>query len=292
MALLLVGLIELTFVNILLMISFGILVGIVTSIGGIGGGSIIMPILLIIFNMEYSVAKGTSIFLILVSSGIATIYNIRKNKIHLPSILFMSLIGMGGSLVCFLLQRFLTIEENLFFFLFGVYELIIAIHMLNKAKSEIKNPPLPGQSRNEETAAQKKSSLFDNKWRISVLHKKEDVIKAIPFFFLAGFLTTFFGIGGGPITTPVFHEILHLPIYNATAASSALFFFTSLVNCLYYGIRGEIEWIVGIIIGLGMMIGSYGGAMISNRLTKSSFYLIIGSLFGILGTIMILGILS
>ncbi len=115
------------------------------------------------------------------------------------------------------------------------------------------------------------------------------VLKALPLFFLAGFLATFFGIGGGPINTPVLYEIVNLPIYNATAGSTTIIFFNSIVNLIMYGIRGQIDWVVGAIMGVGMMIGSFIGAKASSKVPRWATLVLLAVLLVIAGVKMITG---
>lgn len=278
-----------TFWNMILMIILGIFIGIITSISGIGGGAIIMPFLLLILKLDQNYAKGTSIFLILLSSGVATIYNIKNKKLSILTILYTTSFGILGSISCFFFQKFLVIEEQVFYILFGLFEVIMAFRMIFKAKIEVKK--VPGEDKQLEINGDIPIIPTSSKSRreSTPFWTKDKALRAFPFLFLTGFLTTFFGIGGGPINTPVFHEILHFPILSATAASSAMIFFNSIINVIYYGIQGEIQWIIGIIIGIGMMMGSYMGVLLSNHISKSTAYFIIGILLGILGTVMIIG---
>ncbi|WP_371806361.1 sulfite exporter TauE/SafE family protein [Candidatus Lokiarchaeum ossiferum] len=278
-----------TFMSMLLMIFLGFFIGIITSISGIGGGAIIMPFLLLILNMDHNYAKGTSLFLILLSSGIATLYNIKQKKISISIILFTSFFGILGSISCFIFQKYLIIEERIFFILFGLFEVIMAFRMIFKAKLELKN--ISKSSITLDPSIDKSISPSNSILKIehNSFWTNKKVFRASPFFFITGFLTTFFGIGGGPITTPVFHEILHIPITSATASSSAMIFVNSIINVIYYGIQGEIQWVFGVIIGIGMMVGSYTGVFLSNHISKSMVYFLIGILLGILGTVMIIG---
>ena len=115
--------------------------------------------------------------------------------------------------------------------------------------------------------------------------------KAVPLFFLAGFAATFFGIGGGVINTPTLYGVFNLPIHYATAGSTSIIFFTAIFNTITYGIQQKINWVIGITMGLGMMVGGRIGAKFASRISRWLTLMIITVLLVITGIRIIIGIL-
>ncbi len=312
---------EFTPLLILGLLLLGFCVGLVATIGGIGGGPLVMPIFLLLLKLDPNLAKGTSIFMILLSSGIGTYVHYKNRKIHLPSLLLLAGIASLGSFTCFLVQDSLAIDNRLFNILFGSFELFVAGRFAVKAYKEFRKASLPqekleilsnlnlkgpirlfsprstpikslqssdssistetGQLVLTQTPAQPKSVR-----RTKYIRQR---IIAFPLFFLAGFLATFLGIGGGPVNTPVFYELLDFPLHFATASSTGLIFFNSIFNVINYGLRGEINWALGGIMGSGMMVGAFVGAKHASRVPRSWTLVVLAGLMILAGGKMILG---
>lgn len=305
---------DLSIINIILLAFLGGVVGIVSTIGGIGGGPLVMPIFLLVFQFEPNFAKGTSIFMISISSAIATLTHYRHKKIYLPTLLLLALVATLGSLTYFILLPFILVDPLVFYYIFGVFEIVIALRYFWKVIvlfqedhfAKMNKLPLPSEikilaTKNEKILAdipQETSPLADkapivqDPFMISYsIYKKSPkrLLATLPLFFLAGFIASFLGIGGGPINTPVFYEILKLPLHNATAASSTVIFFNSIYNVFSYGLRGEVDWVVGVIMGGGMMYGSFIGAKYASKVSRSWTLFILSSLMLLAGIKMILG---
>ncbi|WP_457556778.1 sulfite exporter TauE/SafE family protein [Candidatus Harpocratesius sp.] len=301
---------------ILLLVNIGFIVGTIATIGGIGGGPLVMPIFLLIFEIEPEIAKGTSIFMIFLSSGIGAYTHYKAGKINIISLLLMAVIGTAGSFTYFLVYPFLNINIKIFYWIFGCFELFIAfrygwkaIQIFNekskknfqhKSNSNVLTKIKYKKKENTKNKGQDQSNISpdlcidQNSIQENLNSKKELNILtsslyrhrlkwAIPFFFLAGFVSSFLGIGGGPINVPVLYDILRFPIYNATAGSTTIIFFNSIINVILYGIRGEINWKIALSMGFGMMNGSFFGAKFAHKIPRSWTLLILTIIMVIAG---------
>lgn len=309
---------------LLLLVIIGLIVGAIATIGGIGGGPLVMPIFLLIFEIEPEIAKGTSIFMIFLSSGIGAYTHYRAGKTHIFSLLVMAMIGAAGSLTFFLVYPFLNINIQMFYWIFGCFELFIAfrygrkaikifnekskknlqyknnLNVSTKLKHELKHELKYKKMENIVNKKQDQSNItpdlcidhnsiqqnpkLKNELNIFITPSNKQRIKwAIPFFFLAGFASSFLGIGGGPIIVPVLYDIIRFPIYNATAASTTIIFFNSIINVILYGIRGEINWTIALSMGFGMMNGSFLGAKFARKIPRSWTLLLLAIIMLIAG---------
>ncbi|SFI89456.1 sulfite exporter TauE/SafE family protein [Thermoflavimicrobium dichotomicum] len=72
-------------------------VGIISGLFGIGGGSLLVPIMIMLFCFPPHVATATSMFIILLSSSLGTVTNIIQGNIHwLSALLLAPGAWMGG----------------------------------------------------------------------------------------------------------------------------------------------------------------------------------------------------
>ena len=124
---------------------------------------------------------------------------------------------------------------------------------------------------------------------INFIKDPQKLKKAIPLFYLAGMVSAFLGIGGGPINTPVLYEVLKLPIYNATAGSTCIILFNAIFNLIIFGIRGQVDWILGGIMGSGLMVGAYLAAKLASKVSRWFTMSLLSILLVAAGTKMIIG---
>ncbi|MHA1673527.1 MAG: sulfite exporter TauE/SafE family protein [Promethearchaeota archaeon] len=253
----------------------GVLIGMIATIAGIGGGMINMPFFLLILHFDPMLAKGTSLFTIFLSSGFALYIHWKKGKIHLISSFIMSIFAILGSLACTLVQLAITVDDLVFYIIFGIFEISMGIRLGLKGVKIY-----PEEKRKRQEKAQDGDSLpnldakYDEEPReiqkptINLIQNPKLLIKAIPLFFLAGFVAAFFGIGGGAINTPTLHEVFNLPIHYATAGSTAIIFFVSIFNTISYGLQGAIDWAIGISLGIGMIVGARIGAKTASKIPR------------------------
>jgi uncharacterized protein len=85
---------------------------------------------------------------------------------------------------------------------------------------------------------------------------------------VVGVVGGMYGIGGGAIIAPFFVTIFRLPVYTIAGACLMGTFLTSVVAALFYQAIAPFyphmavapDWMLGILMGLGGMIGMYAGA--------------------------------
>ena len=92
----------------------------------------------------------------------------------------------------------------------------------------------------------------------------KDVIKKFTLIgSFTGFISTYIGIGGGMLTTPIMIQVGMLPeVVVATSSISTLC--SCIISCINYFVAGELELIYGIVFALCSALGSIGGIYSSN----------------------------
>ncbi len=95
---------------------------------------------------------------------------------------------------------------------------------------------------------------------------------------LIGLVVGLLGAGGSIMTTPLFIYAEHMPAVEAIASSLLVVAAASAFALVRYGMRGHIQWRVGLIFGIsGLISGFFGGqvgAMLPGDLLISAFSVI------------------
>ncbi|TFF89817.1 MAG: sulfite exporter TauE/SafE family protein [Promethearchaeota archaeon] len=257
---------DLSIISLLLILGF--LVGIISVICGIGGGVFFVTFMTLIFLIPIDIAIDTSTFVILIASTAGFITYYRDKRLDIRSTLIFSIFSILGSLSCMLLLQFLEINNYILKVLFASTLLVAGLSMINKA---LKTKKL---QKSQETPI-KEFSLKSHDY-------KSKLNRAIPLFFLAGFIAYLLGVGGGIVNTPSLNIVLDYPIHISTATSTGMIFFTAILNTILKTFYGKIDFIVGIIISIGSLIGSIFGAKISNKIPKMQLQIIVAGVLMLL----------
>ena len=258
---------DLTLIEIIIFLIIGI---IATSYGilvGAGGGFIIGPVLILLFDWPTKMAVGTSLVCVSVASISGAISYLRLRIVDIRSALLFGIAAMPGAILAVIGLE--IIESSIFYLLFSLLLILTGIYIFwSPLKSEQKNV------NNTELEAEnfKKPRVY---WRVyrninPVTGEKYSFNFIEPLAILLnttfGFISSFFGIGGGPIRTPSLVYFFNFPIKVATATSVATMSIYTIFGSITHGISGNVEIIKVIPLGVGAIIGSQIGVMFSKKL--------------------------
>ncbi len=109
----------------------GVLIGIISGLIGIGGGTIIIPILIFFFGYTQKEAQGTSLAMLLLPIGILAVINYFKSGYVrlVPAMILAVFFVVGGY---FGSKWAITLPQITLRKLFAIFLLIISLYMLFK----------------------------------------------------------------------------------------------------------------------------------------------------------------
>ncbi|ELS01463.1 putative permease [Xenococcus sp. PCC 7305] len=243
--------------GIAVLAALGLGSGLLAGVMGLGGGVVLVPL---IQALGYSPvqAVATSSLAIVMTSISASFHNYRMGNLNLKRVISLGL----PSLFTAQLGVFLS-SEIPDYILLGTFSLFLVINIF---LSQFRNK-LVAQDLESEIEHKINHKLIDNIARFSPAIAKivqGDLKKFLARIFtggLTGFLAGFYGIGGGVILVPLQMVLLSESIVVAIQTSLGVIMITSLSACLGHGLRGNILFFEGFILGLGGLIG----AQISSR---------------------------
>ncbi len=203
----------------------GASVGLLSGLFGIGGGTILVPLLLM-FGYETKIAIGISVVQMVFSSIYGSYLNNKKGSLD---VVMVSIIGLGGFCGA-LLSGTITSQVSdmtleVIFLGFATFALLRLFMKTHDYKSEKKVH---------------KSVLF--------------IVGAI-----IGAISMSIGVGGSLILVPILVGFLHVPLKKATSAGLFFVVFASVSGLISHTLHGHVDYKSGIIIGLASLIGVYAG---------------------------------
>ena len=258
---------DLTFVEIIIFLILGI---IATSYGvlvGAGGGFIIGPVLILLFGWSTKMAVGTSLVCVSLASISGAISYLRLRIVDIRSALLFGIAAMPGAILAVIgLEK---IESSIFYLLFSSLLFLTGIYIfwspLKSEQKEVKHTKYQGEN----------PQKFKVYWRV---YRNINPKTGEKYFFnfiepLAillnttfGFISSFFGIGGGPLRTPSLVYFFNFPIKVATATSVATMSIYTIFGSITHGISGNVDIIKVLPLGVGAIIGSQIGVILSKKL--------------------------
>ncbi len=217
------------------LILLGSIVGILSGFFGIGGGTILVPLLLVL-GYEIKDAIGISVVQMVFSSIFGSYLNNKKGNLDIPMVLIIGLGGFLGALLSGYIASYFTAKSlEVLFLSFAIFALI---RLFFKTKE----------------------------------HRDQREVKSLTLFSIGvplGALSMTIGVGGSIILVPILVGFLHVPLKKAI--SSGLFFvvFSSISGLISHSLEGDVEYKSGIIIGMASLIGVYVGIMLKDTVCSN-----------------------
>jgi len=225
-------------------------VAIIFSMLGLGGGALYVPILLQ-SGIPFHSAVATSLSIMLVMSLTAAVVYHAHRLIDWKVILYMEPFSiLGASIGSYNSNLF---PEKFLFILFAVVMVISAVFMLvPKTPSKVKPADRFGFIHGEKNGEYYSINLW----------------LGIPVSFLAGFISSILGIGGGFAKVPLMTLIFGMPIKTAVACSSAMIVITALTGLIGHSLVGHVNLKIMLISAAVVFFGAIIGSRISVKADK------------------------
>jgi uncharacterized membrane protein YfcA len=213
------------------LIFLGIGVGTLSGFFGIGGGTILVPILLFLGH-QIKDAIGISIVQMVFSSIYGSYLNNKKKTLDVPMVLTIGIGGFFGAMLSGFIAS--SVDDRvleILFFAFAVFAL---------------------------------SRLF---FKTKIGATQREVNKVLLFFIglFLGVLSMLIGVGGSIILVPILVGFLHVDIKKAISAGLFFVVFSSVAGLISHSLSREIDFYSGVIIGLSSLVGVYVGINLKDK---------------------------
>jgi len=266
-------------VNLLLILSFGLIVGLLSGLVGVGGGFLITP-LLIFTGVPPLVAVATGSAQIVGTSAAGSYAHWRLGNVDFKMAILL-LLGSwtGGGLGVFLARALQRSGQfgNIVTFLYVVLLGIIGVSMLIESVNAIR--------RRTGTSTASASKNKDGKtWMEKLPVQLDFPVSGLRFSLViplvlgvgVGVLTSLMGVGGGFIMVPIMIYMLKMPTKVVVGTSLfQLLFTTAVVATMQAGINHAVDPFLALALILGSVLGTHWGTILGVRLPAEQLRLVL-----------------
>jgi uncharacterized protein len=230
----------------------GLISGSIAGLLGIGGGTILVP-LLITLGYTPVQAVATSSLVIVISSTSGSIQNWRMGYFDLKRVVYLAIPALITAQIGVYLAT--LIPSYLLLLLFGIL-LLLNIYLVQLKKK------LSSQQQIAPTTKLKFSPISSR------------ILSRVLTGSLAGVLAGLFGMGGGIILVPFQMLLLGEPIKLSIQTSLGVIIGTSVSACIGHAAKGNVLFVEGFILGIGGLVGSQSSTRILPKISDTVVSLI------------------
>lgn len=209
----------------------GIGVGMLSGLFGIGGGTILVPALLLM-GLDMKSAIGISVLQMVFASVYGSYLNLKKGTLDVNMVMT---IGIGGFLGALTSSSIIaTVDGTILEALFLGFVLFALGRLYFKTRE----------------------------------HQETRKVHPLILFLLGALLGAFsisIGVGGSILLVPILVGFLHVPIKNAISAGLFFVVFSSISGLISLSVSGLIDYERGTLIGIASMAGVAGGIWLKHR---------------------------
>ena len=213
------------------LIVIGMGVGVLSGFFGIGGGTILIPLLLML-GFDTKTAIGISVVQMAFASVFGSYINHKKGSLDVVMITTIGIGGfLGASLSGYVTALFSNKTLEIFFLAFATFALVRLFMSVPQGRVQ------------------------------------KEVSKTVLLLIGAviGLASTTIGVGGSIILIPVLVGFLHVELKKAVSAGLFFVVFSSIAGVISHSLEGRIDFQSGIIIGVASLAGVYLGIHLKDK---------------------------
>lgn len=263
-------------VDILAILLISIPAGFIGSLTGLGGGSITIPLLVVLgVPVKYAIA-ASMVTIIATSSGSAVSY-VKEKIANVKVAMYLEMFTIIGAIIGASITSLL--EPRLLYFFFAVFLLTSFLGMRRHIKEEV---PVNVKQNRLAKWLELQGTYYDQKLQKDIEYKLTNPLVGGAGMLVAGLAAGMLGIGAGAFKVSIHELVLRMPSKVSTATSNFIIGMTALAGVSIYFTSGLLYIDLAAPMAIGTMVGSIVGSRILNRFSNKSirifFLIIVGAL--------------
>ena len=229
------------------------------ALGALGGGGSILAVPMLIYVAGESVKVGTTASLVAVGAAAlaGAVGHFFAGRVKVGKGLIFGFVGIGGSLLGSALNK--LANPNVLLLLFALFMLFVATRML-KAKAVVAPRTVNALVAREDSAVGIADDADYQPLQTTKDKAPNRILRVLLAGTVVGFLTGFFGVGGGFVIVPALVLALDFSIQDAIGTSLLVIAVNSAISLSVRLSQSHIDWHVVMIFSIGALVGSVLGS--------------------------------
>jgi uncharacterized membrane protein YfcA len=244
----------------------GLIVGLIGSLMGVGGGFLVVPLLIRGMDFEPKAATAASLGIVFLSALSGTFANVKRKRIDYRTGVILALGTLPGAWLGRIVIR--AIPPQAFAYSFGGLLIGVALYVFF-VKLKTGQGLLRGTPR-EVTDSEGQVHRYEANWPVGFA-----VSLGI------GVISSLFGIGGGIVLVPFLVLVYAMPQVCATAVAQFTFLFASAMGVAKAVLDHQMTdagWRVIALLGIGVIVGAHLGVAVAKKLPERAFRAMLSAL--------------
>lgn len=286
----------------IVLILVGVGIGVLSGLLGIGGGTIMVPVLRLGYGLDAFMATATSLFAIIPISLAGAITHIRARSCF-PKLGL--LLGIAGAVTSSAGVYLGSISPSWLIMLAAAIIIVYsAFTMLRKAlrigkrgtDPSVADPSAAGGQKGTDPAtpaSDKGTDLHDahaveqtSPCVFAFTHK--NVALAVVIGLAAGFASGYVGVGGGFIMVPLMTAWLGIPMKRTSGTSLIAIIILAIPGVIQQALLGHIDYLAGIMLCVGAIPGAVLGARLVSRVPERTLRFIFAGLLAVAAVMLVI----
>ena len=238
---------------LVLIVLVAVIVGMLGSMLGIGGGLLIVPLLTLVLDVPVRTAIGTSLVCVVVTSSASQIVYAGRHITHPRLGMALEVTTTIGALAGALTA--LVVDRRAIFLSFTAVLLYLAWSMGREPADRAAaagGGVLPARFVDP-------GSGEEHEYRV------HNLPAGVAIGVLAGVVSGLLGVGGGVIKVPLMSQLMNVPLKAAIATSNLMIGVTAATGALLFFSRGYVEPRFAVPTAIGVVVGAQLGSRLAGR---------------------------
>ncbi len=265
----------------------GVVVGILSGLLGIGGGTLMVPIFRLGFGLSAFASTATSLFTIIPTSLVGFVTHI-KNKTCIPQLGIVC--GLAGACMSPVGVYLANISPAWLVILAAA--IIIGYSSFKMFRKAVRMPKNPASGKamgvDVEKAAVKAAVLEEDFGEEEFKLTRKNLPKVIAIGLAAGLASGYVGVGGGFLMVPLFVSVLGVMMRKASGTSLVAIMILAIPGVIEQAFLGNINYLAGIAMAVGSIPGAVVGANLVRRVPERQLRFAFGA-FLLISAVVLLG---
>jgi uncharacterized protein len=252
-----------TLIAIVLVLLLSCAAGAVGSLLGLGGGTFLVPGLVLLFGFDFHVAVAASLVSIVANSLGASARSVEEGLTDLRVGMFLeTATAVGGLAGAVLAVTLLAARGDILTLAFIPAVLVAGVVMYRTRAKDTDPTVLPDRVARRLRLGR---TYYDTSLGRAVTYSVHRTGGGLALSSVAGFSSGLLGIGGGVFKVPAMNAGMNLPIRVASSTSMFMIGLTATAGALVYLFAGYVILpLVGTVV-LGVLVGSYLGGRLQTK---------------------------